>query len=107
MPLRLPFETLSVPARQSRARVSEATLARHASALLLLPVDCPPSMLRQLPHGERLHRLISERRKKAGDSLEARIGERAETALLIVAVAPQASTFQRLKAAGGWARRLL
>ena len=107
MPLRLPFETLSVPARQSRARVTEATLARHGSALLLLPVGCAAPLLRELPHGERLHRLISERLKKPGDSLEARVGARAETALLIVAVAPQASTFQHLKAAGSWARRLL
>jgi leucyl aminopeptidase len=107
MPIRLPFDELIVPVRQIGARVTAASLTRHASAIVLLPVTPAEADLYALPHAALLRALYHEKPRKAGDILKLRLGPRAQTQLLIAFVAEEATVFKRLQAAGKVARQAL
>ena len=107
MPIRLPFENLIVPVRQVRARISPSTLARHAAAIVFLPLKPSADDWAALPHGEALRALYARKVRKEGDCCQLRVGAGAETLLIAVCPAAQASTFERLQSAGKLARSAL
>lgn len=107
MPIRLPFENLIVPVRQVRARVSPSTLARHAAAIVFLPLKPSAEDWAALPHGEMLRALYARKVRKEGDCCQLRVGAGAETLLIAVCPATQASTFERLQSAAKLARGAL
>jgi leucyl aminopeptidase len=107
MPTRLPFDQLLVPVRQIGARVSASVLARHSSALLFLPLMPSPADWQALPHGALLRSLFEHKIRKAGDTFHVRVGLQAQTLLVVACVANEASTFERLQAAGKLARSAL
>jgi leucyl aminopeptidase len=107
MPTRLPFDQLLVPVRQVGVRVTASLLARHASALLFLPLTPSPADWQALPHGALLRTLFEHKIRKAGDTFHVRVGLQAQTLLVVACVANEASTFDRLQAAGKLARSAL
>jgi leucyl aminopeptidase len=107
MPTRLPFDQLLVPVRQIRARITAAVLARYAGALLFLPLAPSQADWHALPHGALLRALFERKVRKAGDTFHLRVGPRAETLLVVACVANEATTFERLQAAGKLARSAL
>jgi leucyl aminopeptidase len=107
MPTRLPFDQLLVPVHQIGARVTASVLARHASALLFLPLTPSPADWLALPHGALLRTLFEHKIHKAGDTFHVRVGLQAQTLLVVACVANEASTFERLQAAGKLARSAL
>jgi leucyl aminopeptidase len=107
MPIRLPFDQLLVPVRRIGARVTERTLARHASALLLLPPAPGEADWKSLPHATVLRALFEKKTRKAGDSFQLRVGAQAQTLLIVACTGGEAGTFERLSAAGKWARAAL
>jgi leucyl aminopeptidase len=107
MPTRLPFDQLLVPVRQIGVRVSASVLARHSSALLFLPLTPSPADWQALPHGALLRTLFEHKIRKAGDTFHVRVGLQAQTLLVVACVANEASTFERLQAAGKLARSAL
>jgi leucyl aminopeptidase len=104
MPIRLPFDQLTVPVRQIGARITASLLARHSSALLFLPLTPTDADFRALPHGAVLRGLCERKIRKAGDCFHLRVGAQAQTLLIVACVADEASTFERLQAAGKLAR---
>jgi len=84
MPIRLPFDQLLVPVRQIGARISVPLLARYSSALVFLPLAPSEADWRALPQGAH-----------------------AQTLLIVACLADEASTFERLQAAGKLARSAL
>jgi leucyl aminopeptidase len=104
MPIRLPLDSLLIPVRQGRARPTSSALARHPSAIVLLPVAPSTQDWRAVPHGELLRELYRRKPRKAGDILQLRVGPRAETLLSAALLAAEASSFERLQAAGKLAR---
>jgi leucyl aminopeptidase len=107
MPTRLPLDELLIPVRQRRARVSTSALSRHAAAALLMPLKPAESDWQALPHAKVLRRLYEQKIHRNGDFFQVRVGPEAQTQLLVVCVAPSATTFERLQAAGKWARTLM
>ena len=107
MPIRLPFSSLLVRVRQTGARPVSATLARYECAIVFLPAEPSPADWAAVPHGSVLRALYRRRERKPGDTVQLRVGERAETLILAVCVAGSASTFERLNAAGKLARLAL
>jgi leucyl aminopeptidase len=107
MPTRLPLDRLLVPVRQLGARVSEAALARYASALLFLPLAPSVADWSVLPHSTILRSLYERKIRKVGDTFHLRVGPNAQTLLVVACVASEASTFERLQAAGKLARSAL
>ena len=107
MPIRLPFDQLLVPVRQIKARITAAALARYAGALLFLPLAPSQSDWNALPHGALLRALHERKVRKAGDTFHLRVGPQAQTLLVVACVAAEASTFERLQAAGKLARSAL
>jgi leucyl aminopeptidase len=107
MPTRLPFDQLLVPVRQISSRVTASILARYASALLFLPLTPSQSDWNSLPHGAMLRALHERKVRKAGDTFHLRVGPQAQTLLVVACVATEASTFERLQAAGKLARSAL
>ena len=107
MPTRLPFDQLLVPVRQVDSRISAAILARHASALLFLPLTPSHADWDALPHAAMLRALFARKMRKAGDTFHLRVGHKAQTLLVVACVASEASTFERLQAAGKLARSAL
>jgi leucyl aminopeptidase len=104
MPMRLPFSSLLVPARQIGARLSAATLTRYGCAIVFLPATPTASDWAALPFGNLLRGLYQRKERKPGDSVQLKVGARAETLLLAVCLGDTASTFERLHAAGKLAR---
>lgn len=104
MPTRLPFTTLLVPVRKIAARLSPSNLARYSAAILLLPLKPTRSDWAAVPHGALLRDLYGRKVRKEGDSFQIRVGERADTLLLIACAHTQASVFERLQTAGKLAR---
>jgi leucyl aminopeptidase len=96
-----------VPVRQIGARVSASGLARYASALLFLPLTPSDADWQALPHAPLLRALHQRKVRKAGDTFHLRVGAQAQTLLVVACVANQASTFERLQAAGKLARSAL
>src|SRR5712671_3906758 len=107
MPTRLPFDQLLVPVRQIGARVTVSSLARYSSALVFLPLAPSEADWRALPHGAVLRGLHAHKVRKAGDCFHLRVGARAQTLLIVACLADEASTFERLQAAGKLARTAL
>jgi leucyl aminopeptidase len=107
MPTRLPFDQLLVPVRQIGARISAARLARYSSALVFLPLTPTETDWRAVPHGAVLRGLYARKVHKAGDCFHLRVGAHAQTLLIVACLADEASTFERLQAAGKLARSAL
>ena len=107
MPIRLPFEQLLVPVRQSGARVSAAYLARHSSAVLLLGLQPSAADWNALPHGALLKGLFADKVRKAGDSFHVRVGAHAQTLLVVACIDTGRGTFERLQAAAKLSRLAL
>ena len=107
MPTRLPLDQLLVPVRQTKARITAAALARYAGALLFLPLTPSSADWNALPHGAILRVLFERKVRKAGDTFHLRVGPKAETLLVVACVANEATTFERLQAAGKLARSAL
>ena len=107
MPIRLPFEQLLVPVRQSGARVGAASLARHASAVLLLPAKPSSADWDALPHAALLKSLFADKVRKAGDCFQVRVGPQAQTLLVVATIDPARGTFERLQAAAKCSRLAL
>jgi leucyl aminopeptidase len=107
MPTRLPFDQLLVPVRQIGVRITTSLLARHACALLFLPLNPTPADWKALPHGTLLRALYERKVRKAGDSFSVRVGPQAQTLLVVACLAEEASTFERLQVAGKLARSAL
>jgi leucyl aminopeptidase len=107
MSTRLPLDRLLVPVRQIGARVSTAALARYASALLFLPLAPSDADWSALPHGTILRVLYERKVRKVGDTFHLRVGPKAQTLLVVACAAGEASTFERLQAAGKLARGAL
>jgi leucyl aminopeptidase len=108
MPIRLPFENLIVPVRQISARISPSTLARHAAAIVFLPLKPSADDWAALPHGAAALRALYARKiRKEGDCCQLRVGAGAETLLIATCPAARATTFERLQSAGKLARSAL
>jgi len=107
MPIRLPLSSLLVPVRQTGARSIPATLARYECAIVFLPAEPSPADWTAVPHGTLLRALYRRRERKPGDTVQLRVGQRAETLVLAVCLAGAASAFERLNAAGKLARLAL
>jgi leucyl aminopeptidase len=107
MPIRLPLISLLVPVRPTGARLNLGTLARYSSAVVLLPAEADAVDWDFLPHGRLLAELYLAKSRKPGDAVHLRVGAKAETALLAVCVADDATTFERLQAAARVAKRVL
>jgi leucyl aminopeptidase len=107
MPIRLPFSSLLVPVRQISARLPPTTLARYGCAIVFLPPAPAYREWATLPFGDQLRDVYRSRERKPGDSVQVRVGARAQTVVWAVCVAPAASTFERLQAAARVARGAL
>src|SRR5260370_36762336 len=107
MPTRLPFDQWFVPVRQMGARLTVSLLARYSSALVFLPLAPSEADWRALPHGAVLRSLYAQKVRKAGDCFHLRVGAHAQTLLIVACLADEASTFERLQAAGKLARSAL
>jgi leucyl aminopeptidase len=107
MPTRLPFDQLLVPVRQIGSRITAARLAGYSSAILFLPLAPTDADWKILPHGAVLRGLFANKVRKAGDCFHLRVGTRAQTLLIVACLADEASTFDRLQAAGKLARSAL
>ena len=107
MPTRLPFDQLLVPVRQIGARITASRLAGYSSALVFLPLAPSEADWKALPHGAVLRGLYANKVHKAGDCFHLRVGTRAQTLLIAACLADEASTFERLQAAGKLARSAL
>jgi leucyl aminopeptidase len=105
--IRLPFNSLLVPARQVAARVAPSKLARYSAALVFLPLKPSARDWAALPHGTLLRELYARKVHKEGDCCQLRVGARAETLLVAACLAARATPFERLQAAGKLARPLL
>lgn len=104
MPIRLPFRSLTVPVRQIAPRVSASKLAHYSAAVLLLPLKPTAEDWAAVPHAGMLREIYARKVQKVGDSCQLRVGARAETLLIAACPPAQASTFERLQAAGKIAR---
>jgi leucyl aminopeptidase len=104
MPTRLPFDQLLVPVRQIGAQMTASRLAGYSSALVFLPLAPTVADFRALPHGVVLRDLYAHKVRKAGDCFHLRVGTRAQTLLIVACLPDEASTFERLQAAGKLAR---
>ena len=104
---RLPLDLLLVPVRQIGARLTASLLARYSSALVFLPLTPTAADWRALPHGAVLRGLYARKVRKAGDCFHLRVGAQAQTLLIVACLAEEASTFERLQAAGKLARSAL
>ncbi|MDP9115130.1 MAG: hypothetical protein M3O20_15790, partial [Acidobacteriota bacterium] len=69
-----------------------------------MPAAPAPGDWAALPYGNLLRDLYQRKERKPGASVQLRVGAHAETLLLAVCVAETASTFERLQAAGKFAR---
>jgi len=107
MPTRLPFDQLLVPVRQIGARITASRLAGYSSALVFLPLRPSEADWKALPHGAVLRTLYTRKVSKAGDCFHLRVGTQAETLLIVACLPDEASTFDRLQAAGKLARSAL
>jgi leucyl aminopeptidase len=82
-------------------------LARYSSALVFLPLAPTAADWKAMPHSAVLRALYARKVRKAGDCFHLRVGAQAQTLLLVACLADEASTFERLLAAGKLARSAL
>ena len=87
--------------------MTASKLARYSSALVFLPLAPTTADFKALPHGTLLRPLFERKIRKAGDTFHLRVGDRAQTLLIVACMAVEASTFERLQAAGKLARSAL
>ncbi len=87
--------------------MSASKLRRHASSILVLPVQPSAAEWREMPHGALLHDIFARKPRKAGDFFELRVGTRAETTLVVAFIAAESASFERLQLAGKLARAAL
>lgn len=99
-----PTSALSTPVREIRGKISAARLSRYPCAVLLLPQAPAPEDWAAVPFAPSVRSIFAQKKRKAGDFLELRVGKRAETLLIVAVVAQKASTFVRLQSAAKWAR---
>lgn len=104
MRTRLPFESLLVAVRHISARPNTAKLSRYATGVVFMPVEPSAGDWAAVPHGALLRELYRREPRKPGDSVQLKVGARAETTLIAVCTAAAATTFERLQAAGRLAR---
>lgn len=107
MPIRFPFRTLTVPVRQIAPRISSSRLAGYSAAVVLLPLKPSAADWASVPHGAILSELYARKVQKEGDCCQLRVGAHAETLLVAACPPVQASTFERLQAAGKIARSVM
>jgi leucyl aminopeptidase len=84
--------------------MTPAKLARYGCAIVFLPAAPRPSDWAVLPFGTLLRDVYQRKERKPGDSVQLRVGARAETLVIAVCLADSASTFERLRTAGKLAR---
>src|SRR5258708_32876924 len=96
MPIRLPFGSLLVPVRQTGSRPIPAALARYECAIVLLPAEPSPADWTAVPHGALLRALYRRRERKPGDTVQLRVGQRAETLALAVCLPRTPTPFDSL-----------
>ena len=87
--------------------MTASKLARYSSALVFLPLAPTTADFKALPHGTLLRPLFERKIRKAGDTFHLRVGDRAQTLLIVACMAVEASTFERLQAAAKLARSAL
>ena len=75
--------------------------------MLLLPLAPAEADWKALPHGAALRALHAKKIRKTGDTFHLRVGKEAQTLLVVACLANEASTFERLQAAGKLARSAL
>jgi leucyl aminopeptidase len=75
--------------------------------LLFLPLAPSAADWNDLPYGTTLRALHDRKIRKAGDTFHLRVGPEAQTLLVVACLANEASTFDRLQAAGKLARSAL
>jgi leucyl aminopeptidase len=107
MPNLLPPASLSTPVREIRGKITASSLARYPAAVLLLPLAPTKGDWAQIPHSLSVQGAFEQKKRKAGEFFELRVGKRAETLLVVCVVADKASSFERLQSAGKWARAAL
>ena len=107
MPNLPPLPSLSTPVREIRGKVSASRLSRYPAAILLLPPAPVRADWAQVPHAASAQSVFARKKRKAGEHIELRVGQRAETLLVIAIVAAKASTFERLQSGAKWARAAL
>ncbi len=107
MPDLLPLDSLTVPVREIPSRLSARKLFSYPCAVVLLPVAPTADDWAGLPGSELLHAVFTQRKRKAGEYVELRVGPAAGTRVLIGIGFDSASTFVRLEAAGKLARAAL
>ncbi len=107
MPLRLPLARLVVPVNQTTASPTAALLARYSGAVLLLPPQPTAEDWTALAHGDAIRAVFERKARKSGDTLQLRIGARAQTLLTVACVDARGATFDRLRAAARVARGVL
>jgi leucyl aminopeptidase len=107
MPIRLPISSLLVPVHQTSALLTPEKLTRYDCAVVYLPTSPDSGSWAALPFGNALKELYRRKERKPGDSVQLRVGARAETLVLAVCLADSASVFERLQAAGRVARAAL
>jgi leucyl aminopeptidase len=93
--------------RQIAPRVSASKLSRYSAAVVLLPLKPSAADWAAVPHAAMLRELYARRVQKEGDCCQLRVGARAQTLLVAACPAVQASTFERLHAAGKFARLVM
>ncbi|HEX3948684.1 MAG TPA: leucyl aminopeptidase family protein [Steroidobacteraceae bacterium] len=103
----MPLDRLLVPVRQTAPRLTPSILARYDSALLFLPLTPSAADWNALPYGATLRALHERKIRRAGDTFHLRVGAQAQTLLVVACLANEASTFDRLQAAGKLARSAL
>ncbi|MGP0055047.1 MAG: M17 family metallopeptidase [Steroidobacteraceae bacterium] len=103
----MPFNSLLVPVRRTAARLVPSRLARYPAAILLLPLRPARADWAALPHGALLRDLYGRKVRKEGDSFQTRVGDHAETLLIVACTPARASTFERLQTAGKLARSVM
>jgi leucyl aminopeptidase len=104
MPNLLPLGSLSIPVREIRAKITASKLTNYACAVLLLPVAPRAADWAALPFAALLQSVFEQKKRKAGDLFDLRVGKRAETQLFVAVAADTANPFERLQTAGKIAR---
>jgi leucyl aminopeptidase len=107
MPNLLPPASLSTPVREIRGKITASRLARYPAAVLLMPAAPTRADWAQIPHLASVQGAYKQKKRKTGEFFELRVGQRAETLLVVAVVADKASSFERLQSAGKWARAAL
>jgi leucyl aminopeptidase len=105
--MRLPLDSLTIPVIARTARVSAAALARYPAAILVLPPTPADGDFRSLAHADVIRAAHAAKPRRAGDVLTTRVGERAQTLMVLAYAGAKSSTFELLQLAQKTARAAL